>query len=116
MSEAPCTCPTCGAPFTGERPRVDLDLNSFICAAGWVRLPGHQAEILSILLKAYPGIARHDAIFLGLYGGGEMPETDSIKVHITHLRKRLRRLGWGVRATYGRGYQLVRLTDGEDVD
>lgn len=111
---AQCTCPTCGTPFTGERPRIDLDANTFICASGWVHLPGIRIEILTILLKAYPGVARHEAIFLGIYGGGEMPEGDPIKVHVSNIRKALRPLGWDVRVVHKRGYRLARLIDGDD--
>lgn len=108
MEPAQCRCPTCGSPFVGERPLVDLDTNTFICSSGWVRFQHIQAEIVAILVKAYPGLARYDAIFLGVYGGGEMPDSDPIKVHIHHIRKLIRPLGWEIRAVYGQGYQLLR--------
>jgi Response regulators consisting of a CheY-like receiver domain and a winged-helix DNA-binding domain len=110
MTAAACHCPTCGALYTGERPRVDLDRNLFLCANGVTHLPPRQAEIVSILARAYPRAVSVDLLISGVYGLAE-PSDDpgnAIKVHISYARRLLRPLGWEVRRVYRGGYFLER--------
>lgn len=109
VDQAQCRCPTCGAPYTADRPRVDLDRNLFISASGWVKLRRTEAEIAAIIAQAYPGIARHDAIVLGVYGAGDIPLTENIKVHVSRMRDALQPIGWTVKVVRTRGYRFDRI-------
>lgn len=111
MDAAPCLCPTCGAPYTAERPRVDLSQNVFICARGSIRITPQQAELLTILIDAMPEYARMETILYRLYGGTEGAEfeVDNIRAQISKLRAALRPLGWKIKNIWHRGYQLARI-------
>lgn len=106
MSVAVCHCPTCGAPYTGEVPRVDLDRNIFICSAGWVQLTRQRAELVSALLEAYPRGMRVDRLVYRLYGASETSEDPvaNLRVQVSNARRYLRWLGWTIRNDYGSYY------------
>lgn len=108
---AQCTCPTCGAPYEADRPRVDLDRNLFICAAGITKLKPQQAEIATILAAAFPRVSSYETLALSLYGGGDSPLDirSVLKVQISVMRRALRPLGWNIAPVYGIGYRLERL-------
>lgn len=107
----PCTCPTCGSPFMVEKPRVDLNQNTFICAAGHIRVTPIQAEILAAILERYPENASNDYILSRIYNGVGEPDNaeHTLRVHAYGIRRRLRGLGWTVRGNWGRGYRLERI-------
>jgi len=112
MGTATHKCPTCGAPLSGYRPYVDLDRNQFISISGVVSLSAMEAEIAAVLARAYPGVARRDAIILGVWGGGDVPISNSATVIISKLRKRLNSIGWTVKSVRSRGYMLTRIEGG----
>lgn len=105
-----CICPTCGSPYTAERPRVDLDYNAFISSTGSVELKRMEAEVAAVIAAAYPSVARHDAIVLGVYGAGEPALSDTIRVHVCRIRKAIEPLGWTIEVARSRGYRFARIT------
>lgn len=115
MDAASCHCPTCGAPYTREIPRVDLSQNIFICARGSIRITPQQAELLAILTEAMPAYARMETILYKLYGGtvGAEFEVDNVRAQISKLRSVLRPLGWKITNVWHRGYQLARIDGAE---
>lgn len=115
MSVAVCHCPTCGAPYTADRPRIDLDRNIFICADGAIRVTPQQAELLAVLIKAMPLYARTEAILRGIYGAAEGAEfeNDNLRAQLSKLRGLLRPLGWKIENVWHRGYRLERIRGSE---
>lgn len=110
MTVAICHCPTCGAPYAGGVPRVDLGRNTFICSSGAVVLQAQVAEIAAMLADAFPRVLHTERIIARLYGAGDMPDdaANVVRVRIHELRRKLRPLGWGVATYHRRGYALVR--------
>lgn len=106
-----CRCPTCGAPYMDERPRVDLGRNIFICAAGATRVAPKHAEILTVLLEKHPAAAAAGHIFNSIHGvsGGPDGGTESLRAHMSNIRRLLRDLGWTIKADYNRTYRLERI-------
>lgn len=109
-----CHCPTCGSPYTAERPRVDLDRNIFICAAGAVPLKPSQAEIAHTLLRSYPEAVAKERLLAAMYGGASGPEGEDKVLHVQvfHLRRQLSAVGWTVKNKWHFGYRLEEIREG----
>lgn len=111
MAEEFCQCPTCGAPYLDERPRVDLGRNIFICAAGATRVTPKHAEILHVMLEKYPAATGTALIFDRIHGVNDGPEsgTESLRAHMSNIRRSLHDLGWTVKSDYNHTYRLERI-------
>lgn len=105
-----CKCPTCGADFTAERPRVDLGSNIFICSTGAARLRPQAAEVASMLAAKYPDTVRIERLIAGLYGCADGPEQPVRVVYVllSNLRRTIDPLGWTVANVHGVGWALVK--------
>lgn len=107
--QRPCKCPTCGADYVSDRPRVDLGRNVFICSAGVARLRPQVAEIASMLVEHYPDTVRAERLLHGLYGWQDGPEYPDValRVCVSQLRSAIASLGWGVKSVHAVGWTLI---------
>jgi DNA-binding winged helix-turn-helix (wHTH) protein len=101
-------CPCCGGPVAPTRLLVDISANRASRNGVTVTLSPRNTEILHLLDKAFPEPAPHGRLMLSLFGRSGGPEsTDTLKVHISKLRRVIVPLGLAVISVWGAGYLLV---------
>jgi DNA-binding winged helix-turn-helix (wHTH) protein len=101
-------CPCCGAPVDPSRLMVDLSTNRATRNGATVNLTPRMVELLAVLNEAYPNAATHERLMLRMFGADGGPDcTDTLKVHVSKLRKYLAPLGLAIEPLWGQGYQLV---------
>lgn len=110
--------------------RVDLMRNMLVVGDDWIHVKPKLAEVAYILARSPGAVVNEEGLWLGLYGGRperDLPKTmNVIQVHISQLRKALRKWNKGVCVTIykSRGYALecgrqtvgVRRTFKKDTD
>jgi len=104
-----CPCPLCGSvlPVVGIRLK-----DGYVVANGAsVRLSNVEATIFARLLKGYPGAVRREFVFQAHVSGrlceADWPNEKIIDVHISHIRRKLVRIGFKIETSYGFGFRLV---------
>lgn len=100
-------CPCCGSGIDAPV-AVDLNTNTLSTRGETVRLTAREAEIMSILAKAYPAAATYQKIFAGLYGAGGGPDDplNSLSVMLVRLRRLLAPLGISILTQHGKSLRL----------
>ena len=103
-------CPCCGAnvkePFV-----VDLGGNKLAVEGKTIDLMPKVAEVLFIMLKAYPGTIDREMMMSKLYGmQSDQPGIAILNVYVTYARAALVGTDWTIRGVQGRGYRLERRT------
>lgn len=102
-------CPCCGARLKNQQLRVDLESNTFMYGDRFVHLGSTKAELMSILVDAYPGPASYDSMTSKLWGNRE-PENAyaTMKVYISQLRRIFIDAGMALSLVniHSRGYRL----------
>lgn len=99
-------CPCCGqaTPDNGAL-LVSLDTNQITRAGVTVGVTPQQAELVHILRAGR--VVRHDTIASKMYGAGEPPLENTIKVQISRLRRSLAPLGISIENVRAVGYRLI---------
>lgn len=100
------TCPCCHQPVESEDLIVSLDDNRVARGEVIVALSPMETVIAHTLFRRYPGTVTRENMFDACHGANPPDNDNSIKVHVSHLRKSLRLVGVGVQAVYGVGYRL----------
>lgn len=102
-------CPCCGAKLRSQQLRVDLESNTFLFSDRFVHLGSTKAELMSILVAAYPSVASYDSMTSKLWGNSE-PEAAyaTLKVYISQLRRIFIDAGMALELvnTHSRGYRI----------
>ncbi len=87
---------------------VDMTANRASRNGITVYLPPRSTEILHLLHSAYPEPIGHARLMIRLFGHDGGPEsTDTLKVHISKLRRVILPLGLAITPIWGTGYLLV---------
>lgn len=93
-------CPCCGSEMQVQRKPSDLEHFT----------PGERT-VLNLLEKRQGGVAVEtlgDALYGSLPNGGPDWGEAVIKVHVSSIRKKLRKHGFKIRTIYNFGYKLER--------
>jgi len=109
--ETPTTCPCCGSVKGTRLPIVDLNTNTVAWGDKATKLTPIGAELMTLFVKAYPGMVTRSRLIERVWGDADPPLTaeSALNVHIHQLRKVLRPMGWGVRVVWGDGYRLEKV-------
>lgn len=100
-------CPCCGGELKNQRPRIDLNTNSFIFKTRVVALRPREAEVLEVLIKRSPGVVTRDTITRCLWGWNEPNDPfKNIQVHICRLRHVLKGTGATILNVWDVGYRF----------
>lgn len=105
--ERPCPC--CGQPLPPREIAVDLNSNTLMVGEQHLKIKTRIAEVLSVIIDAWPEIVTRERLSTKVWGLYEIPSEKAVEVHISNARKLLRPLGWTVKNQYGVGYRLVRV-------
>lgn len=75
-------------------------------------LTGAQLALYNVLSSGR--VVTRDILIHAMYGqiGRKEPDTETVNVHISHLRKKLKPHGYTIKAVYGEGYHMTRVTNG----
>jgi DNA-binding response OmpR family regulator len=107
-------CPCCGSEVEIKRPLLDLVGNAVAWEDKIQALTPRVAEVLSVLIDAYPGHVQSKAIFDRVFGKRDANQPScTVHVFIKKLRKRLPHIGWDILTAYGRGYALQRIQESQ---
>lgn len=93
---------------------IYVDLPNNRMAVGWmshsVHLSPREAELALVLVSAMPRLQHNEEIIARVWGAtpGESITSRCLKVHIHHLRNRIRGFGLAVENIWDRGYRIVR--------
>jgi DNA-binding response OmpR family regulator len=98
-----------GAVLTAGNVTLDTVSRNAAVAGMPVSLSRHEMAILEQLMRRQGRLVPKDVLFGNVYGGDALPETNTVPVHIHHLRKQLAARNASVEiATHrGLGYLLV---------
>ena len=84
-------CPCCFQPLPPSMDlTVSLDENCVIWKGICCNLCPTETEIMHVLAKSGPRWVHVDQIMLSVYGAGEPPSESCLRVHVTHIRRKLR--------------------------
>lgn len=115
-------CPSCNGTGRIKPEAVLVDIDGRCVRVGWmpeevVYLTLHQARILHMLVRRFGCPVPHETMIAFVYPDNNEPDDvkSTLKVHVTHLRKRIDNLQLFVKAEHGIGYYLTRITDPKDV-
>lgn len=101
-------CPCCGAEIKNQRPRIDLNTNTFLYRTHTIPLRKRSAELLEILIKRSPGVVTHDTIIRCLWGQNEPGHpAKNIQVQVCRLRQLLKGTGVSIVNIVDVGYRLA---------
>jgi DNA-binding response OmpR family regulator len=83
------------------------------------RLTRKEALVVEALVDANHRLTSLDVLIEKVWGdcpdGGPLTARDGIRTLVCHLRKKLEKVGWTIRAQKGHGYRLERLEAGKAV-
>ena len=65
-----------------------------------------EASLLHVLLARFNAVVTRERILDEFYGLGESSGANTIDVHVSRLRRKLRGSGLAIRAMHGRGYVI----------
>ena len=103
-------CPTCGQPLAETDVKVDLTRNIVVYRKQSVQLWPMVAEILFVLARHYPEVARHEHLRYAIWGGaeGERNEPGVIVTLVSRLRRLIAPLGLAIGVSKNVGYYLIK--------
>ncbi len=112
-ASAHITCPTCGGEGKISHPELKIDTmsNVVMCRAGSARLSAGQSVFLTALIKAYPGPLPYERAYALRWSREPRNVRNALGVYANVLAKKLRPLGYSVKAVHSIGYRLVRYID-----
>lgn len=87
---------------------VDLNSNTLLVGAHRLTVKTRIAEVLSVLVIAWPDTVVRERLSAKVWGLYEEPSPKAIETHVCNARRILRPLGWEIKNQYGVGYRLVR--------
>jgi DNA-binding response OmpR family regulator len=98
-----------GAVLTAGNVTVDTVARNAAVAGQPITLSRHELAILEHLMRRQGRLVPKDILFDNVYGADALPESNTVPVHIHHLRKQLAALGASVEIEThrGLGYLLV---------
>jgi DNA-binding response OmpR family regulator len=100
-------CPCCGSAV--QAPAI-VDLNSNTVAVGGksVRVRPQCAELVHVLVEAYPAGVAYERIFMRLHGAANEPNDpkNSLSAQLVYLRRLLKHLGVKIISDWGFGLRL----------
>lgn len=100
-------CPCCGASMRLVKPLVDTTQATISWGGNFTRVGYVEVKLLDILARRYPSVATNALIYDHLYALDDDPPNDNtIKVHVTKLRRKLAAIGLTIRNHWGVGYAL----------
>jgi DNA-binding winged helix-turn-helix (wHTH) protein len=100
-------CPCCGSAV--EVPAiVDLDLNVIAVGGKSVRVRPQCAELVHVLVEAYPAGVAYERIFMRLHGAANEPNDpkNSLSAQLVYLRRLLKQVGVKIVSEWGFGLRL----------
>ena len=108
-------CPLCGAERAGiAETAFDMSFSQatgeLSCGSRSVTLTRLQSKIMSSLMIAQPAVVRVDTLASVVWPKNPpSTETQTIRVVVTHLRKKIKEIGSSsdIKAIWGRGYVLM---------
>jgi DNA-binding response OmpR family regulator len=102
-----CSC--CGQPIPENATvHVSLDYNTITVRGQCVQITRRQADILAVLVKRMPMIVSYSILIEQVWSSSETESTaNTLKVHISKIRRKLLPLGLKVERVWGRGFRLV---------
>jgi DNA-binding response OmpR family regulator len=112
MSCEAARCPCCLQPIPDELGLVvSLDSNTAAARGQCVRLPPDKAVIADALVRAAPGAVTFEKLSNAVWGGYDAPmgARNVLKSHVSHLRRLLEPLGYGIVSVWSHGYRLMEL-------
>ena len=109
MSEDGLPCPLCKGAGTITSPdlRIDTMSNVVFCKAGSVRVTAAESLFLKALMNTFPAPFDYERGF-ALFPYGHSDPRNSMGVLACKLSKKLKPLGYAVRAERSIGFKLVR--------
>lgn len=102
-------CPCCRQELP-DRPAisVSLDSNHAVARGHFIELEPDMACVLDALAKAWPNSVAHDRLIFAVWGcTSPLYAINTLRVHITRLRKAVTPLGYNIVVVWGEGYRLV---------
>lgn len=100
-------CPLCGHPLDTEGPAVDLDNNLFLVGGMAIEVKPQQAEILSVICDAYPGVATFERILTRVTGYDYCDiSPPTLRTQVSLLRKQIAPFATIDDARRQKGYRL----------
>jgi DNA-binding response OmpR family regulator len=105
-----CSC--CGQPIPENATVIiSLDNNTLVVRGQCVKLAPRQAEILFLLVKRMPNIVPYSILIEQVWSSSETESTsNTLKVHISNIRRKVRPLGLNIERAWGHGLRLVDCT------
>lgn len=105
-TEADC-CESCGRPLVSSYPAgVQLDATGFTAPCGTrVPLTYRQFQVMELLLRHFGQTVHRERIYSHVWGGSER-DPQSVDVYTSHINKKLRPVGFEIRAVWGIGKAL----------
>jgi len=102
-------CPLCSHPIAPLALLVCLESSAATRFGQMVQLTPHQAAILDMLARRSPRATSIELIAMKLWGAEDGPEHEhnTIRVHVSRLRRKLAPLGVSISNRYVAGYRLV---------
>jgi DNA-binding response OmpR family regulator len=102
-------CPCCRQPLP-DRPAisVSLDSNHAVARGHFVELEPDMACVLDALAKSWPNSVAYERLIFAIWGcASPQYALNTLRVHITRIRKVIAPLGYNVVVVWGEGYRLV---------
>lgn len=100
-------CPCCGSETESDKPLLDLNTGRLMTNAEVIYLAPRQAELLEILIRRMPAAVSNEHIMQQLFGALQPDDAyDSVKVHVCHLRKKIKDTNLVIKTHWGRGHSL----------
>jgi DNA-binding response OmpR family regulator len=98
-----------GAVLTAGNVTLDTVARNVAVAGTQIALSRHEMAILEQMMRRQGRLVPKDVLFDNVYGADVLPESNTVPVHIHHLRKQLAALGASVEIEThrGLGYLLV---------
>lgn len=103
-------CPCCHQPFRPKAfPTLDLNTNTFINASGSIRLGPRQAEVLHVIIEAFPSTINRWDIINRVWPSTPKDPTNLLWNTIALIRRAINPLGWDIKNEHSLGYRLQEM-------
>lgn len=101
-------CPSCGQKVPEAGLRVDLQTNTVSANGMIVKVQPRTAELLEVLLAAYPNFVPRETIIAKVWACDAQDRI--VDAYATRARVHLAKIGWGIDSFRYSGYRLVDLS------
>lgn len=115
-------CPSCNGTGKIKPEAVAVDVDGRCVRVGWmpdevVWLTHHQVRALHIMVRRFGCPVPHETMIAAVYPDNNEPDDvkSTLKVHMTHLRKRIASLQLFIKVEHGVGYYVTRVRDPKEV-